>query len=147
MESLHREINLECAQLSSVRSDSERLQLIVNWHRKRSQTDHSLLTLAPRKRVRSTQDNVKGCIFFHFNFFSLSCVWAPFIQHQLFLAYIFISQNWFGLNCLQVMAKKQLLYIILFVCIWAEHIIFFFFPPCLCLYPKKQKTKIQKNLY
>ena len=57
-ESLHHEINLESAQLSCVRSDPERLQLVVEWHEQRSQADCSLLTPPPRKRVRSPQDNV-----------------------------------------------------------------------------------------
>ena len=57
-ESLHHEINLESAQFSCVRSDPERLRLVVERHEQRSQTDRSLFTPPPRKRVRSTQDNV-----------------------------------------------------------------------------------------
>ena len=57
-EHLYHEINLESAQLSFVRSDTERLQLVVEQHEQHSQADHSLLTPPPRKHVRSTQDNV-----------------------------------------------------------------------------------------
>ena len=57
-ESLNHEINLESAQLSCVRTDPERLRLLVERHEQRSQADHSLLTPPPRKRVTSTQDNV-----------------------------------------------------------------------------------------
>ena len=57
-EHLYHEINLESAQLSFVRSDTERLQLVVEQHEQHSQADRSLLTPPPRKHVRSTQDNV-----------------------------------------------------------------------------------------
>ena len=45
-----------------------------------------------------------------------------------------------------MLEKKQLSYIILFVCIWSEDIIFFenvftFFCQCLCLRPAKEKNK------
>ena len=56
--SLHHEINLESAQLCCVRSDPERLRLVVERHEQGLQVDLSFLTSPPRKRVRSTQDNV-----------------------------------------------------------------------------------------
>ena len=47
-ESLHHEINLESAQLSSVRSDPEKLWLVLEWHEHCSQAECSLLTPLPR---------------------------------------------------------------------------------------------------
>ena len=47
-ESLHHEINLESAQLSSVRCDPERLWLVVERHEHCSQAECSLLTPPPR---------------------------------------------------------------------------------------------------
>ena len=55
-ESLHHLKNLEAAQLSCVRNDSERLRLIVEHHEQRAQADRSLLT--PKRGVRSVQDNI-----------------------------------------------------------------------------------------
>ena len=55
-ESLHHLINLEVAQLSCVRNDSEKLQLIVERHEQHAQADCSLLT--PTRGVRSVQDNI-----------------------------------------------------------------------------------------
>ena len=47
-ENLHHEINLESAQLSTVRSDPERLWLVVERHEPCSQAECSLLTPPPR---------------------------------------------------------------------------------------------------
>ena len=47
-ESLHHEINLKPAQLSSVRSDPERLWLVVERQEHCSQAEFSLLTPPPR---------------------------------------------------------------------------------------------------
>ena len=55
-ESLHHLINMEAAQLSCVRNDSERLRLIVERHDQRAQADCSLLT--PTRGVRSVQVNI-----------------------------------------------------------------------------------------
>ena len=55
-ESLHHLINLEEAQLSCVRNDSERLQLIVEQHEQHAQANRSLLTTA--RGVRSVQGNI-----------------------------------------------------------------------------------------
>ena len=55
-ESLHHLINLEAAQFSCVRNDSERLRLIVERYEQRAQADRSLLT--PTRGVRSVQDNI-----------------------------------------------------------------------------------------
>ena len=59
-EGLHYEINLDSAQLPSVRSDPKRLKLVVEEHEQYTKADHSFLTPPHRKRVRSTQ----GSIFF-----------------------------------------------------------------------------------
>ena len=55
-QSLHHLINLEIAQLSCVRNDSERLQLIVEQHEQCVQAGCSLLT--PTRGVRGVQGNI-----------------------------------------------------------------------------------------
>ena len=96
-ESLHHEINLESAQLSCIRSDPERLLLVMEWHEQHSQADRSLVIPPPRKCVRSTQNMFKGAFFSISFFFCCHVYGAPVIPHHLFLVYILTGLNWFGL--------------------------------------------------
>ena len=152
-ESLHHEINFESAQLSCVRSDPERLWLVVERHDQCSQADHSLLTPPPRKRVGSTQDKFRVSVFSISFFFHCHVYGVLVIQHHLCLVYALIGSNWFvlvgwaGCWCWR---KKQLSYIILFVWIWSEHNIFF--PNVLALFVsvfvcalKRGTKKIRKS--
>ena len=95
-----------------------------------------------------------GVLFFPFQFFSLSCIWDMGYSASLIsclYSYRF-RLVWFGgQEWLLVLEKKQISYIILFACIWSEHI---FFPMFLlflsvsvsvCALKNKQKKEKKKK--
>ena len=89
----------------------------------------------------------RGAFFSISIFFSLPCVWGTGYSASLIsglYSYRF-ELVWFGgWDWLLVLEKKQLSYIILFVCIWSEHILpqcFCSFCLCLCLCPKKKRIR------